>query len=109
MTGALLGDPVGFTSFYVDTAVPFGLRHGASACQRTTEAVVSLAKQDHDTTAHPYIDDTVAAALPEVADGQYSGLLALMAMLGLMAAPHKSVPPCFRSDLDWRLYLILWL
>ena len=57
---------------------------------------MSLAKQDHDTTAHPYIDDTVAAALPDVADDQYTGLLALMAVLGLMAAPHKSVPPCFQ-------------
>ena len=27
---------------YVDVAVPFGLRHGASACQRTTEAVAEL-------------------------------------------------------------------
>ena len=81
---------------FVETAVPFGLRDGASACQRTTEAVVSLAKQDNDTTAHPYIDDTVAAALPDVADEQYTGLLMLMAVLGLMAAPHKSVPPCFQ-------------
>ena len=84
------------SEYFVDTAVPFGLRHGASACQRTTEAVVSLAKQDNDTTAHPYIDDTVAAALPDVADDQYTGLLRLMAVLGLMAAPHKSVPPCFQ-------------
>ena len=28
---------------YLDTAIPFGLRHGASACQRTSEAVVVIA------------------------------------------------------------------
>ena len=49
--------------------------------------------------AHPYIDDTAAAALPEVSNDQYHGLLDLMQRLGLAAAPHKSQPPCFQMYL----------
>ena len=43
---------------YIDTAIPFGLRHGASACQRTSEAVVTIANDLYGTWALPYIDDT---------------------------------------------------
>ena len=31
---------------YVDISIPFGLRHGTSACQRTTEAVSAIAKEE---------------------------------------------------------------
>ena len=31
---------------YLDISIPFGLRHGASACQRTTEAVSAIAKEE---------------------------------------------------------------
>ena len=79
--------------FYVDVAVPFGLRHGASACQRTTEAVVQLAKHDTDCDAEPYIDDTAGAALPPDATDHYNGLLDTMERLGLNAAIKKCQPP----------------
>ena len=52
---------------YVDVAVPFGLRHGASAYQRTTEAVVKVARAEAGTDASPYIDDTVGAAVEDEA------------------------------------------
>ena len=32
--------------FYLDISIPFGLRHGASACQKTTEAVSAIAKEE---------------------------------------------------------------
>ena len=82
--------------YFLDVAVPFGLRHGASACQRTTEAVVEVAADRHGTVAHPYIDDTRATALPVLALVQYRGLLSIMAELGLDAAPSKSQPPTRR-------------
>ena len=79
--------------FYMDTAVPFGLRHGASACQRTTEAVVAVAADRHEAEAYPYIDDTAGAAVPSQAEAHFHGLLDTMEDLGLDAAPHKSQPP----------------
>ena len=82
--------------FYMDTAVPFGLRHGASACQRTTEAVVTLARIRHEAMAYPYIDDTAGAALPDRAMVHYRGLLGTMDELGLEAAPQKCEPPSTR-------------
>ena len=32
--------------FYLDISIPIGLRHGASACQRTTEAVSAIAREE---------------------------------------------------------------
>ena len=49
---------------FVDIAVPFGLRHGASACQRTTEAVSEVVVAEVGASTHPYIDDTAGIALP---------------------------------------------
>ena len=84
--------------FYVDTAVPFGLRHGASACQRTTEAVVSVAASRYQSRAFPYIDDTAGGATPSRALTHYEGLLSTMDELGLEAAPHKCAPPSTRMS-----------
>ena len=78
---------------YADVSVPFGLRHGASACQRTTEAVSILAKEECNADTHPYVDDTAGASVPETAQDHFEGLMQLMATLGLDAAPHKSAPP----------------
>ena len=50
---------------YLDISIPFGLRHGASACQRTTEAVSAIAKEEAGADTAPYIDDTIGAALPK--------------------------------------------
>ena len=80
-------------SYYIDTAIPFGLRHGASACQRTTEAVASIANHDVGAAAYPYIDDTVGAAIPLTAPTHYAHILALMKRLGLMAQESKCSPP----------------
>ena len=49
---------------FLDISIPFGLRHGASACQRTTEAVSAIAKEEAGADTAPYIDDTIGAALP---------------------------------------------
>ena len=78
---------------YVGVSVPFGLRHGASACQRTTEAVSSIVKQESGADTEPYIDDTAGASVPDLAQEHYQALLDLMEELGLDGAPHKSVSP----------------
>ena len=71
---------------YLDTAIPFGLRHGASACQRTTEAIAQIAHHQAGSIIHPYVDDSSAAALPVDAVKQYNHLIQLMKHLGLQAA-----------------------
>ena len=78
---------------YVDVAISFGLRHGASACQRTTEAVIEAAQEKEDVDACPYIDDTAGAAIPVEAVGHYVALTDTMSELGLDAAPAKCTPP----------------
>ena len=84
---------------YVDVAIPFGLRHGASACQRTTEAVTEIAHHDVGATAYPYIDDTAGGAVPDKADEHYRHFLHLMDTLGLEAALAKCTPPT--TQLTW--------
>ena len=59
----------------------FGLRHGASAYQRRTEAVIEAA-QEKDINAAPYIDDTAGAAVPQVAECHYVALTDSMTELG---------------------------
>ena len=78
---------------FVDVSVLFGLRHGASACQRTTEAVAAMARHETGAEIEPYVDDSAGGATPDKAWGHYEALLALMKELGLDAAPHKSSPP----------------
>ena len=79
--------------FFLDISIPFGLRHGASACQRTTEAVSTIAREETGADTAPYIDDTIGAALPQAAWAHYHHLLDLMAQLGLEAAPDKCEGP----------------
>ena len=81
---------------YVDTAVPFGLRHGALACQRTTEAVSEIVAAEVGASTHPYIDDTSGVAEPVTADRHYAHLLECMSDLGLDAALSKCTPPATR-------------
>ena len=64
---------------YLDISIPFGLRHGASACQRTTEAVSAIAKEEAGADTAPCIDDTIGAALPRDAWPHYQHLLDLAA------------------------------
>ena len=80
----------------VDVAVPFGLRHGASACQRTTEAVAELVRQEVDARVFPYVDDSAGVADPLVAMMHYQALLDCMSRLGLDAAVDKCTPPTTR-------------
>ena len=48
---------------YVDAAIPFGLWHGASACQRTSEAVSTITFQKCQAVTLPYVDDTAGSSL----------------------------------------------
>ena len=78
---------------FIDIAIPFGLRHGASACQRVTEAIINITNYDLPIEAFAYIDDTCGAALPTVSSSHYRALLGNMDRLGLDSAPSKCQPP----------------
>ena len=75
---------------YIDMAIPFGLRHGASACQRVSEA------EEHCAETRAYIDDTAGAAVETEAESHYNGLLSTHETLGLEVAPEKCQPPSVR-------------
>lgn len=84
--------------FYCDMAIPFGLRWGAMAAQRTTEAVCHLMSQTDDKVL-VYIDDFAGVAPSrEAADAAFTRLQLLLAELGLEEAilkrvfPHTSMP-----------------
>ena len=79
--------------FFLDISIPFSLHHGASACQRTTEAVSAIAREEVGADTAPYIDDTIGAALPDSGWTHYRHLLDLMVQLGLDTAPDKYEVP----------------
>ena len=81
--------------FYVDLAIPFGLRHEAMACQRITEAVCFVLKKKHQADTSPYIDDFGGRAGQDKreANNQHIAIKTILLDLGLMVAWEKCVPP----------------
>ena len=78
--------------YFVDTAIPFGLCHGASACQRMSEAAGEISAARYGSKMHAYVDDMGGTALDTEADTQYNGLETL-SQLGLALAPSKCQAP----------------
>ena len=88
---ALLG--IGWDSaIYIDSAIPFGLRHGAMACQRVTEAICHTLKQQQGARALAYIDDFRGAAAK-------SKTTAIILNLGLSISWDKCVTPT--QQMSW--------
>ena len=81
--------------FFVDLAIPFGLRHGASACQRVSVAAGKIAAHEADTRTEAYVDDTGGVAMGTVADEHYRNILRVMEELGLQFVPDKCSPPAY--------------
>ena len=84
---------------YVDAAIPFGLRHGASACQRTSEAVSTITFHKCQAVTLPYVDDTAGSSLPHQSQAHYRGTLETMDELGLQVAPAKCQAPS--TEMEW--------
>lgn len=77
---------------YFDSKIPFGLRTGALAAQRTTNALVYIYQQKgYD--AINYIDDLGSAEEQESAFVAYSELIQLINSLGFKVADSKCSPP----------------
>ena len=53
-------------SIFFDTAIPFGVRHGAMACQRTTQALCHIQQEKDDVDAEAYIDDMATVCIDDI-------------------------------------------
>jgi len=89
---------------YVDTAIPFGYRHGSMACQRFTDAIRFIMHQ-HGYYIANYIDDLIGCDPPQMAQSGYQFLLKLLQSLGVTISSDKLFPPslqvtCLGLDLD---------
>ena len=77
---------------YVDTCVPFWIRHGSQIFQRLSDAVRYVMHQKGFTMID-YIDDYVGMGVPSVAWESFHALLDLMTQLGLTVSDKKLVHP----------------
>ena len=80
---------------FVDTAVPFGLRHGAMYCERVTQAICFLAKVELLLIAIAYIDDIASAnkLSYEEARNKFEKMKEIVRSLGLTLAGRKCQGP----------------
>ncbi len=79
--------------FYIDLAVPFGLRHGARNMQSVSVAFVEILK-NLGIVALPYIDDIVGVAnTKKQAEEDLATAVALMEELGIQEATGKRSNP----------------
>jgi hypothetical protein len=79
-------------AYYVDTAVPFGYRHGTQACVRVTDAVRFILARMGIFVLN-YIDDIIGIAPDDVADIHFKNTINLLNNLGLIVSPSKTVSP----------------
>ena len=79
--------------YYFDVAVPFGIRNGAMACQRTTNAICFIHRLDNY-VSRCYIDDFLGVASTlSVAESGFNRLRDILQELGVSEACEKSSPP----------------
>lgn len=76
-------------SYYIDIAIPFGLRTGAMACQRMTNALAHI----FEYYVCNYLDDLAGAERPEDAVAALRALIALLEDLGLQESSEKRCEP----------------
>lgn len=80
---------------YIDVAIPFGIRWGAMACQRTTNAICYIHSLDNNDSLC-YIDDFLGASPPDKATQAFVRLQEILKELGVSEASHKATPPTTR-------------
>ena len=77
---------------YIDLAIPFGLRTGSLAMQRTTNAFVYIMyKQNIDVVG--YIDDYAGANSRNIAQADFESVGEYFSLLGLVESPEKAISP----------------
>ena len=80
---------------YFDTAIPFGVRHGAMACERTTKALCHIQTKDDQSDAEAYIDDIASVCSDNLilANQQFTDFLNTIDELGLQVSLEKCTGP----------------
>ena len=84
-------------TFWIDTAIAFGLRTGAMMCQRTTNALVYIMQQRGFDLVN-YIDDLAGCEESAQGDQAFATLRELLELLGLPEAPNKICTPATRME-----------
>jgi hypothetical protein len=79
-------------AYYVDTAMPFGYRHGTQACVRVTDAIRYILSRMGVFVLN-YIDDIIGIAPDNVADVHFKITLNLFNKLGFLISSSKTIPP----------------
>ena len=78
--------------FYIDTALPFGLRSAAFICQRVTNAIAHLHRW-HGYNLINYLDDFGGVEKPSKANEAFAQLGTLLSDLGVQEATQKAEAP----------------
>ena len=89
----LLG--LGWQGMYMDTCVPFGMRHGSQIFQCISDAVRYI-MHHKGCTMIDYIKDYIGMGIPSVAWACYGALTDLMPELSLTISSKKLVPPAMQ-------------
>ena len=77
---------------YLDTCVPFGMRHGMQIFQRVSDAVRYMMRRRGHTVLN-YVDDFLGVGASRVARHSFDALQELMPQLGLDISVKKLTPP----------------
>ena len=80
---------------YVNSCIPFGIRHGSQIFQRLSDAVRFIMHQKGFIMLD-YIDDYIGVGVLSVAHASYAALLDLMSQLGLTVSQKKLVAPAIQ-------------
>jgi hypothetical protein len=78
---------------YVDTAVPFGYRHGTLCVQRVTDLIQHILFKHNGVLVLNYIDDIIDIAPDSVADVHFKITINLLNSLGFILSNSKTISP----------------
>jgi hypothetical protein len=79
--------------YYIDVSIPFGIRWGAMACQRTTNGIRYIQERQSRDTLN-YIDDFLGVeSTQQEAQAASSGLQQLLVELGVEESASKFIAP----------------
>jgi hypothetical protein len=77
---------------YINTALPFGYRHGSALCQRVTDAVRYILST-HNILVINYIDDFIGIVPTHDADRLFRLTHDILLKIGFVLSEGKTIPP----------------
>ena len=86
-----------FNSYFIDTCLPFGFRHGSANFQRLSDSIRYMMHcRGHHVTN--YIDDIIGQAIRSQVDSSFNTLYDLLGKLGLDISEKKLVYPSTQAS-----------